>query len=85
MNGKCRAFQSLMNFARGSPEFTLEQQCEASADRQDLQMHFTHMITSSMKTSSMKTSFMKTSSMIMQKKKAVASVSSSPGFNVISS
>lgn len=83
MNGKCQAFQSLMNLARGSSEFILEQQCEASADRQDLQMHSIHTITSSMKTSSMKTS-----SMIRhecQKKKAVASVSSSTGFNVISS
>lgn len=34
MNGKCQAFQSLMNPVRGSGEFILEQECEASADRQ---------------------------------------------------
>lgn len=67
-----------MNLARGSSEFILEQQYEASADRQDLQMHFSHTITSSTKTSSMIRHE-------CQKKKAVASVSSSPGFNVISS
>lgn len=46
MNGKCQAFQSLMNSACGSGEFTLVQECEVSADRQNLQMHFIHMVTS---------------------------------------
>lgn len=34
MNGKCQAFQSLMNSACGSGELILVQWCEVPADRQ---------------------------------------------------
>lgn len=46
MNGKRQTFQSLMNSACGSGEFILVLECEVSADRQNLQMHFIHMVAS---------------------------------------